>query len=296
MLEDAADKCERIVCVQQLSERLSVANDDRQKIIKQRDLFNEQLKEERRQRQLLEEENSKLKKNFADVKTKKKIVEEKMEHLKDELADLKEKSDKNDRNLKRIRKERDDLKQNSRISREQKRLKTEYENEFEEMDKEYFDCLIESRKKYNSTVEEANATIKQLAKERDHYFKEYMKLLNYNEKKELLNEQVKQQVASNYPKSMKNLHENNRDVESNRDKVRRMPSPLRKQIDQATNNYLDALKDLYHIYSDVESNREDISSFPAPLQKQVDHLRKNFLIIVKDLQKNYRGFASSNLS
>uniref|UniRef100_A0AC34Q994 Uncharacterized protein n=1 Tax=Panagrolaimus sp. JU765 TaxID=591449 RepID=A0AC34Q994_9BILA len=118
MLEDVVDQeCEQIACVLQLSERLTVANDDCQKIIKQRDLFSEQLKVEKRRIQLLKEENSKLKKNFIDLEKKKEIVEEKMEQLqlKDELTDLK--SDENHRNLKRIR---NDLKQeNSRILHEQ---------------------------------------------------------------------------------------------------------------------------------------------------------------------------------
>uniref|UniRef100_A0AC34RQN8 Uncharacterized protein n=1 Tax=Panagrolaimus sp. JU765 TaxID=591449 RepID=A0AC34RQN8_9BILA len=209
MLEDVVDQeCEQIVCVVQLSERLTVANDDREKIIKQQDLFSEQLKVEKKKIELLKEENSELKKNFTDLEIKK-IVEEKMEQLKDELTDLK--SDENNRNLKRIRRERNDLKQeNSRILHEQMRLISE----FEDLKKKYGDCLRKSIEDKNSNIEEAEASAKkmtnQLVEGRDYYCQKYMELLVYNDKKELSKKQVKQQVTSNYPKTIESILENTR--------------------------------------------------------------------------------------
>uniref|UniRef100_A0AC34QG80 Uncharacterized protein n=1 Tax=Panagrolaimus sp. JU765 TaxID=591449 RepID=A0AC34QG80_9BILA len=260
MLEVAFEQeRDRIACVRQLSERLSVANDDRQKIIKQRDLFSEQLKEERRKNQLLEEENSKLKRNFADVEAKKEIIEEKMEQMKDELAALKKKSDEINGDLKKLRKERDDLKQeNSRISREQKKLTTEYENKFEEMKKEYCERLVESSEKDQLTIKElgakATATIDRLTAERDHYYKEYTNLLaDFNEKKEIFSKQVKQQLTTNYIKTMKGLQENNRDVRSNREEVRSLGAPV----------YHDEIHRLNQaFYSTSESSENHFSAEP----------------------------------
>uniref|UniRef100_A0AC34QJ79 Uncharacterized protein n=1 Tax=Panagrolaimus sp. JU765 TaxID=591449 RepID=A0AC34QJ79_9BILA len=86
--------------------------------------------------------------------------------------------------------------------------------EFKDLKKKYGDCQRKSTKEENSNIKEVEAsakkTINQLVEERDYYCQKCMELLVYNEKKELSNKQVKQQVTSSYPKTIESILENTR--------------------------------------------------------------------------------------